>query len=410
MPVPRSAKVLFFAFAALLLTLPAGAQQNPDLSSPSIVINLPSRTLEFYAGTKLIKEYPIAVGKPSTPSPIGEFSIINKEVNPAWYPPRSEKVVPSGPDNPLGYRWMGFLPMYGVHGTNAPWAIGMAVSNGCIRMHEADVEELYEMVPYGTPVRVTYERVRIRVNEKGQASIGVYPDIYGYENITLAQLRSKLDAYGLSGLADDEFLRRQLQEEPDRQVVFAQLVKLKVNDKVLVERVVYQQDTLYVPVWAVAGALKTNISWDEQNQMVRNDKRSVPCVVKDSVLYITADDAQLLFGGQKVWIPEENTLEINALSVFLNNKLLTKEVQLIDGVLAIPLLPLAEAVSQKAVWDPAKKTVLVGDKPVPVGIIDGQPYIQITKVYEYFKAYVYWNEKVRSIELTYPFKVEGGSD
>lgn len=406
----RSAKVLFALLIALYLSFPVSAQQNPDLSSPGIVINLPSRTLEFYSGANLIKEYPIAVGKPSTPSPLGEYYIINKEVNPAWYPPRSEIVIPSGPDNPLGYRWMGFLPMYGIHGTNAPWAIGGAVSNGCIRMHENDVEELFELVPYGTPVKLTYERVRVRINDKGEASIGVYPDIYGWQNISLGYLKSKLDSYGLSGLASDDFLTRMIQEEPDRQVVFARLVKLKVNDKLLVEPVIAQQDTLYVPVWAIAGALKINLIWDETNQLIRGEKRSVPGIVKGNILYATAEDAQVLFGGQKVWKPEENLLEINVLSVFVNNKLLTKDVQMVDGILAIPLLPLADAVSQKVHWDPVKKSATTYGKPLPVATIDGQPYIQITKIYEYFKAYVYWNEKARSIEMTYPFKVDGGSD
>ncbi|MCX7781396.1 MAG: L,D-transpeptidase family protein [Negativicutes bacterium] len=395
---------------AVLVSVPVLAQQNPDLSSPSIVINLPSRTLEFYAGTQLIKEYPIAVGKPSTPSPLGEFYIMNKEVNPAWYPPRSNIVIPSGPDNPLGYRWMGFLPMYGIHGTNAPWAIGGAVSNGCIRMHEQDVEELFELVPYGTPVRVTYDRVRVRIDSKGQVSVGVYPDIYGYQDVSLADIKAKLEAYSLAGLASEEFLRKQIQEEPDRQVVFAQLVKLRVNDQHLVEPAVLQDENLLVPVWAVAGALKRNITWDEQVQLVRSEKRTVAGKVKGDILYVSADDIQVLFGGQKVWRPEENTLEINVLTVFINNKLLTRDVQTVDGVLAIPLLPLSEATGQKIIWDPVKRTALLYGKHLPVSAIDGQPYIKITQVYEHFRAYVYWNEKAKTIELTYPFKVEGGSD
>lgn len=408
--MPRFAKVLFTLLIALCLSFTVSAQQNPDLSSPGIVINLPSRTLEFYSGATLIKEYPIAVGKPSTPSPLGEYCIINKEVNPDWYPPHSGAVVPSGPDNPLGYRWMGFLPMYGIHGTNAPWAIGGAVSNGCIRMYENAVEELYELVPYGTPVKLTYERVRVRINEKGEASIGIYPDIYGWQNITLGYVKSKLESYGLSGLVNDEFLIRMMQEEPDRQVVFARLVKLKVNDKLLVEPAIVQQDVIYVPVWAIAGALKANLIWDEASQLVRGEKRSVPGIVKGNILYVTAENAQALFGGQKVWQPEENLLEINVVSVFMNNKLLTKDVQVADGILAIPLLPLADAVSQKIQWDPVKKTAAAYGKPLAIIMVDDQPYIQITKIYEYFKAYVYWNEKNRSIELTYPFKVNGGSD
>lgn len=408
--MPQSAKVLFVALLALLFSFPVRAQQNPDLVAPSIIINLASRTLEFYSGAKLIKEYPIAVGKASTPSPLGEFEIINKEVNPVWYPPRSGMIVPSGPDNPLGYRWMGFLPMYGIHGTNAPWAIGGAVSNGCIRMHEADVEELYELVPYGTPVKVVYERVRLRINAQGQVSLGVYPDIYGWQQVTVETLKNKLHAYSLTGIAGDDFLNRLIQEEPDRQVVFAQMVKLKVNDVLLVEQAIAQQDTLWVPVWAVAGALKTNLVWEEQGELIRGEKRSVPGTVKANIVYVTSENVPILFGGQKNWKTEENIFEINILSVFLNNKPLTKDVQTIDGILAVPVLPLAEAVSQKVQWDSVKKTVSMHGSPLPVGIIEGQPYIPITRIYEHFRAYVYWNEKARTIDLTYPFKVKGGSD
>jgi lipoprotein-anchoring transpeptidase ErfK/SrfK len=116
------------AVAAVLFALagaaPAAAGLNPDLAALSIVINLPSRTLELYSGYDLVKAYPVAIGKPSTPTPLGEFSVFEKEMNPAWYPPRTGEVIPSGPWNPLGYRWVGFYGLVGFHGTNAPWAIG----------------------------------------------------------------------------------------------------------------------------------------------------------------------------------------------------------------------------------------------------------------------------------------------
>ena len=148
-------RVAVLAALVLLVCLaPADARLNPDLASPSIVLNLPSRTLEFFAGGSLVKTYPVAIGKPSTPSPLGSFAIFEKEVDPWWFPPRTGEVVPSGPHNPLGYRWMGFAPLYGIHGTNAPWKIGQMVSNGCIRMHNANVEELFHLIAVGCPVLI----------------------------------------------------------------------------------------------------------------------------------------------------------------------------------------------------------------------------------------------------------------
>jgi len=387
----------------LLLVLPMVGQCS-DLSSPSIVINLPSRTLELYSDNTFIKEYPVAIGKPSTPTPLGSYSIMSKEVNPVWMPPRKGYVVESGPDNPLGYRWMGFLPLYGIHGTNAPWTIGLAVSNGCVRMNEEDAEELFEIVSYGTPVRVTYDRIKVRIDQNGQATIGIYPDIYGYRNISLGEAYVKLAEYGLSNFVSEEVLLGLIEQEADKQVPIAHLYNLKVNDNQLPAHAVQTNDAFYVPVWAVAGALKSEIVWDETRQIVRGAKRSVPGVVKGDVLYVSAENLQLLFGGQQVLRQEDNTLEINVLSLLVNDKLVSKDIQLLEGVLAVQVLPLADALRQKVVWDADKGTLLLNGKPIPYGLIDNQPYIQITKINEYFKAYVYWNQQAYRIELTYPIK------
>jgi L,D-transpeptidase ErfK/SrfK len=403
----RTAVLVAFFFACGLIS--GNAQINPDLASPSIVINLPSRTLELYSGNDLIKVYPVAIGKPSTPSPLGNFSVFEKEVDPWWYPPSTGEAVPSGPFNPLGYRWMGFAPLYGMHGTNAPWAIGTAVSNGCIRMHEEDVEELFEVVPYGTPVRITYDRIKVRIDAKGQASIGIYPDIYGYEAVTLEQVKNRLAASGLSGFLTDGELARLIEEEADQQVVFARIHNLKVNGKLLADHAMTVNDTMFVPVWPVAGALGVIVAWEEENQLVRGEKRAVAGAVKGDRVYVSAASAQLLFGGQQVWQDETNTMEVDVLALFLNGRPLPGDVQTVDRILAIPLQSLAEALGQRPVAAPDKSFWLHGKK-VPVTLIADQPYIQITKIYDIFGAYVYWNQQARTIDLTYPFRVQGGND
>jgi L,D-transpeptidase ErfK/SrfK len=103
-----------------------------------ITISLNAKTLSFYRQGTFVKTYPVAVGKPSTPSPIGTFVIINKAMNPG---------------GPYGARWMGLSARgYGIHGTNNPSSIGTKASNGCIRMFNDDVNELYSQVPIGTTV------------------------------------------------------------------------------------------------------------------------------------------------------------------------------------------------------------------------------------------------------------------
>lgn len=379
------------------------AELDPNLVAPNIVINLPSRTLELYSNSSLIKVYPIAVGKPSTPSPLGSFQIIDKEVDPWWFPPRTGQAIPSGPDNPLGYRWMGFASLYGIHGTNAPWAIGLAVSNGCIRMHEENVEELFEVVPYGTPVRITYDRVKVRRTGSGEVSIGIYPDIYGWQELSLNEIRNELNLYGVGDFLSDAELIEMMNEEADRQIVIAKFHNIKVNGKMLTDHGVTYKDILYIPVRTVANALGANIAWDEQNGLIRGDKRSVPGHLIGNQIFVTAENGAILFGVQQEWNSEANSLDINVLTLLLNGRSVPSDVQMIDGILAVPIIPLADAIHQKVNRRADGEYWLQGKK-ITVNFIHDIPYIQITKIHDVFGAYVYLNSQSRCIELTYPFK------
>jgi len=119
----------------------------------NIVVDKTHFTLDLMAGGAVVKSYAVGLGKENS-TPVGDFKIASRLKNPTWY--HDGKVIPFGnPDNPLGTRWMGFdLKSYGVHGTIAPESIGKAESLGCIRMLNADVEELFELVPVGTNIRI----------------------------------------------------------------------------------------------------------------------------------------------------------------------------------------------------------------------------------------------------------------
>ncbi|MCL6590588.1 MAG: L,D-transpeptidase [Firmicutes bacterium] len=149
-----------------------------------IRINIPEFRLELYDGGALFRAYPVAVGKPATPSPVGNFVITAKIPNPTWYPPdRKQPPVPPGPNNPLGKYWLGLsLKGYGIHGNSAPWSIGSSISLGCFRMHNPDIEELYRLVPTQTPVEIIYQTVRATTDEHNQAWLEVFPDIYNRVN------------------------------------------------------------------------------------------------------------------------------------------------------------------------------------------------------------------------------------
>lgn len=104
-----------------------------------IIVSIPDRKLALLEDGRILRVYPIAVGAAVSPSPVGEFKLLNRVISPAYY--HEGKVVRPGKSNPLGSRWMGLDKKgYGIHGTNAPSSIGKAASHGCIRMGKHDVE------------------------------------------------------------------------------------------------------------------------------------------------------------------------------------------------------------------------------------------------------------------------------
>jgi len=143
---------------------PAMAQQpTPDAQVPAaatrrvIVVSLEDHKLALVEDGKVKKIYTVAVGKPSTPSPVGTFTIARRVMNPTYS--HDGRIVPPGPNNPVGTRWMGLsIPGYGIHGTNVPSSIGKAASHGCIRMAKKDLEELYPMVQVGDTVELIGQR------------------------------------------------------------------------------------------------------------------------------------------------------------------------------------------------------------------------------------------------------------
>ncbi len=125
-----------------------------------LVVSLERFRLRAFSQGRLVAAYPVAIGADTGPTPRGEFTIVNKLRNP-WYVPDDEPAQPPGsPDNPLGSRWLGIdKPHYGIHGTTNPASLGTRASEGCVRLHNRHVEQLYRMVDVGTRliVRETFE-------------------------------------------------------------------------------------------------------------------------------------------------------------------------------------------------------------------------------------------------------------
>lgn len=122
-------------------------------------IRLSQRQVMVYRGSHRIKGYPIAVGRPGWETPTGDFKVMEMVKDPAWvHPFKGVRIAGGDPENPLGRRWIGFWTdgknWIGFHGTPNPQSVGKASSHGCIRMHNKDVEELFQKVSLGTVVRV----------------------------------------------------------------------------------------------------------------------------------------------------------------------------------------------------------------------------------------------------------------
>ncbi len=121
-----------------------------------IVVSIPDRALAFVENDRIVR-FPIAVGAASSPSPVGSFTVTTRVARPTYY--GRGKVVPPGPSNPVGTRWIGLnVKGYGIHGTDEPGSIGHARSHGCIRLRNRDVEALFDLVQAGDAVEILAER------------------------------------------------------------------------------------------------------------------------------------------------------------------------------------------------------------------------------------------------------------
>src|SRR5579872_448018 len=130
---------------------------EPDTHVRRIVVSLPDRRLALLEDGQVVQMFPVAIGKASTPSPTGTFTILARVSNPTYY--HDGQVIPPGPANPVGDRWMSLSKAgYGIHGTNAPRSIGHAASHGCIRMARPDLEKLFAQVRAGDTVEIVGER------------------------------------------------------------------------------------------------------------------------------------------------------------------------------------------------------------------------------------------------------------
>jgi hypothetical protein len=169
---------------------------NLDTEKPqgevSIVIYTLEREMVVMDDGKPFKRFPVAVGKFKTPTPIGLFTITQKD---AW-------------GEGFGSRWMRLsVPwgIYGIHGTNKPWSIGAFESGGCIRMHNTHVEQVYEWVQVGT-------KVFLIGGVDGPFTFGLNPLTQGSKGSDVMEVQKRLAGYGFYDGAYDGNYGQQTQQ------------------------------------------------------------------------------------------------------------------------------------------------------------------------------------------------------
>jgi L,D-transpeptidase ErfK/SrfK len=203
----------------------------PCCTYDGLVVNIPEMRLFFYRRSPqdphmtIVYTYPVGLGRDDWRTPSGKFRIRGKTVNPQWNIPESirkehitdrddpRKFIPGGaPDNPLGkYRLELTLPLYGIHGTDIPWGVGMQVSHGCVRLYPEDIERLFPLVPVGTPGEFVYQPVKVG-QRAGVIYVESHHDIYGYAPALYQEATAAIARAKLTGQVNEQLLIGALEE------------------------------------------------------------------------------------------------------------------------------------------------------------------------------------------------------
>lgn len=141
------------------------AVTSASLPRQVLLVRQGDRTVYLYEGGEIVRTWPAAIGTSDYPTPTGRFTVGTKRFEPVWVNPAPDDwgagapaSIGPGPYNPLGPRAVNWNRPSGrdslirFHGTPDEDTVGEAATHGCVRMFNADVIELYDRVPTGTPI------------------------------------------------------------------------------------------------------------------------------------------------------------------------------------------------------------------------------------------------------------------
>jgi len=198
----------------------------PRARPQGIVVNIPEMRMYMFPprskpGEEVtVRTWAIAIGDGDTPTPVGPFTVTEKDKNPTWYVPdsiyrtmaRPRHVVRPGPDNPMGeYRIRLSHGLYSIHGTDTPWAIGRETTHGCIRLYPEDIGEVYALVKPSLRAEFVYQPVKLGT-AGGHVYLEVHEDVYRRVPNLEREAGRLVRSAGVAARVDPERLRQAVRE------------------------------------------------------------------------------------------------------------------------------------------------------------------------------------------------------
>lgn len=401
-------RIVTIIVLAAFFSIQQPVRAGPRPFASGLLINLPAFTVYLYLDGQPVRAFSIAIGRPGHPSPTGDFFIANQVINPTWYPPDGRPPVPPGPGNPLGPRWLGLTRRgYGLHGTSDSLSIGKAVSLGCIRLKNADIIELFDIVRTGWPVRVIYDTMPVDVDrDNGEPVLTIYPDVYGLGTNTPDRLQGILDAGAPGQAAAAEQIDAWLAQAEQGPVKIPLSYTLRLNGLVLGRGGFWRDGELFVPLRPLAEALGHAVSWDAIAQAALVDGQPVAAETRDGRSYIPITIAGQTWGvrlaGGELAGVEGLTLDLYRVEVALNGSRLVISTRWQGDHPVVPLREMAGVLSIPVAWDATTGQVLVNGRPVPATMIDGQAYAGPDELAAVFGLNVNWRPEDGLLDLQTP--------
>lgn len=365
------------------------------LAKTKVDINIPSRSLTVYDDTNLVKQYPIAVGRPGYNSILGHYHVISKLIDPIWYPKDAPKVLP-GPDNPLGIRWIGFYGDYGIHGNNNPKSIGTFASKGCFRMYNYDVEELFELVKVGDEVDIHYSTIHDYDNtDKSKAAVIVYTDLYNKKVNTYENVTQRLVSLGIKDRIPEAKLKVLYNKVNKGTVIFTKNWSLFVNGHYISADTIIKgnedsttfterpNSEVLVNMYHVNTYFGLDLKINHKGQLWYNNL-PIYYEIHNDIPYISVIDAICAIEGYYVIDKDQEKIDWIIPYGSLNGRYFKLDIKTRQYYVYLSLRDIVNALECDSFWDEIKRALIVGNKEIKGVMIGERMYITPKQVKEFF--------------------------